>query len=177
MISQRLFLAGSLPLLCLLAGCVPEYDNSDLRAYMDEVYQRPKGKIEPIPQELVYEPFTYRAADKRSPFQPPVKIDLNDKVSGRQDIRPDETRVKQFLEGFNLDSFTMVGTLNRNGQNYALIRVADSGVHRVKVGDYLGTDYGRITEIKPAQINLVEVVKSGDTGWLERPRTILLHEG
>ncbi|MDM1695896.1 pilus assembly protein PilP [Thiopseudomonas alkaliphila] len=169
-------LASTIPLLLMLAGCAPEYDNSDLRAYMDEVYQRPKGKIEPIPQEVVYEPFTYVASNKRSPFQPPIKITMNDKVSGRQDIHPDETRVKQFLEGFNMDSFTMVGTLNRDGQNYALIKAAESGVHRVKVGDYLGANHGRITEIKPAQINVIEIVESGDGGWLERPRTILLQE-
>ena len=174
--SKRILALSALPLMLGVAGCTPEYDNSDLRAYMDEVYARPKGKIEPIPQEVIYEPFHYMTSNKRSPFQPPVKIDLNDVNNGRQDIKPDETRPKQFLEGFNIASFSMVGTLNRSGDNYALIKAADGGVHRVKIGDYLGTDYGRITEIKPAQIKVVEIVKGAGGGWLERPRNILLQE-
>ncbi|WP_223123281.1 pilus assembly protein PilP [Pseudomonas alcaligenes] len=150
-------------------------DFSDLQAYMDEVRARPKGSIEPLPKFQPYEAFTYSAAALRSPFQPPVKIDIARQQKGSKDIKPDETRVRQFLEGFNIETFEMVGTLANDGSVFGLVRGA-GGVHRVKIGDYLGRNYGRIVAIDEAKIEVVEIVPDGEGGWLERPRSITLKE-
>lgn len=157
-----------------LLGC-SDSSFSDLQVYMDEVRAQPRGRIEPMPKEIVYEPFTYRASSLRSPFQPPVKLDMARKERGRTDIKPDETRVKEFLEGFNIESFVMVGTLGNKGGNFALIRGGD-GVHRVRVGDYLGRNHGRVVAVKPDVVEVIELVPDGDGGWLERPRSLLLQE-
>lgn len=158
-----------------IAGCDSSSGFADLQAYMDEVRARPKGAIEPMPQEVVYEPFTYMAAALRSPFQPPVKIELSSREQGSKDIKPDETRVRQFLEGFNIDSFVMVGTLANDAGTYALIR-GGNGVHRVRIGDYLGGNHGRVVAITGTGIEVIEIVSDGDGGWLERPRTLALQE-
>ena len=142
---------------------------------MDQVRAQPKGAIEPMPKEVVYEPFTYVAAALRSPFQPPVKIELTSSARGTKDIKPDETRVKQFLEGFSVESFIMVGTLSNKAGTYALLRGAD-GVHRVRVGDYIGGNHGRVVAITASIIEVIEIVSDGDGGWLERPRTLALQE-
>lgn len=157
-----------------LLGC-SDSSFSDLQVYMDEVRAQPRGRIEPMPKEIVYEPFTYQASSLRSPFQPPVKLDMARKERGRTDIKPDETRVKEFLEGFNIESFVMVGTLGNKGGNFALIRGGD-GVHRVRVGDYLGRNHGRVVAVKPDVVEVIELVPDGDGGWLERPRSLLLQE-
>ncbi|HAW24859.1 MAG TPA: pilus assembly protein PilP, partial [Pseudomonas sp.] len=127
------------------------------------------------PAFLPYEAFTYSAASLRHPFQPPMKIDLTQRQKGTKDIRPDETRVKQFLEEFNIENFVMVGTLAKGEGNYALIKGGD-GVHRVKVGDYLGRNHGRIVEISEAEVDVLEIVPDGEGGWLERPRSLTLKE-
>lgn len=158
----------------VISGCV-DGDFSDLQAYMDDVRNRPKGAIEPLPKFQPYEAFTYGAAALRSPFQPPVKIDVASKKKGSKDIKPDETRVKQFLEGFNIEVFEMVGTLARDGGVYGLVRGA-GGVHRVRAGDYLGRNHGRVTMIDEARIDVVEIVPDGEGGWLERPRSLTLKE-
>jgi type IV pilus assembly protein PilP len=162
-------------LLAGLSGCGGGDDVSDLQGYMDEVRTRPKGNIEPLPQFQPYEPFAYGAADMRSPFQPPIKVDLTAKQRGSKNIKPDETRPKQFLEGFNIETFQMVGTLSNASGRYALIKGA-GGVHRVKVGDYLGRNDGRIISITESQIDVIEIVPDGEGGWLERPRTLSLIE-
>ncbi|MEL7560447.1 type 4a pilus biogenesis lipoprotein PilP [Stutzerimonas chloritidismutans] len=159
----------------VLTGCGVSGDFDDLRSYMDEVRAKPKGSIEPLPAFLPYEAFTYSAASLRHPFQPPMKIDLTQRQKGTKDIRPDETRVKQFLEEFNIENFVMVGTLARGEGNYALIKGGD-GVHRVKVGDYLGRNHGRIVEISEAEVDVLEIVPDGEGGWLERPRSLTLKE-
>jgi type IV pilus assembly protein PilP len=158
-----------------LAGCGVSNDFSDLQSYMDEVRARPKGSIEPLPKFQPYEAFTYSAAAMRSPFQPPVKIDLARQQKGSKDIKPDEARVKQFLEGFNIETFEMVGTLSNEGGMFALIRGA-GGVHRIKVGDYLGRNNGRIVAINASAIEVLEIVPDGEGGWLERPRSLALKE-
>jgi type IV pilus assembly protein PilP len=159
----------------LLAGCGAGGDFSDLRAYMDEVRAKPKGSIEPLPTFQPYESFTYRAASLRSPFQPPVKIDVVTRQKGAPEIKPDESRVKQFLEGFNIETFEMVGTLRNDRELYALVNGA-GGVHRVKVGDYLGRNHGKILVIDDAKIDVMEIVPDGEGGWLERPRSLSLKE-
>ncbi|TYP66760.1 type 4a pilus biogenesis lipoprotein PilP [Stutzerimonas stutzeri] len=159
----------------VLTGCGVSGDFDDLRSYMDEVRAKPKGSIEPLPAFLPYEAFTYSAASLRHPFQPPMKIDLTQRQKGTKDIRPDETRVKQFLEEFNIENFVMVGTLAKGEGNYALIKGGD-GVHRVKVGDYLGRNHGRIVEISEAEVDVLEIVPDGEGGWLERPRSLTLKE-
>lgn len=170
---SRLFWA----VICLssLVGCVGGDDFSDLRAYMDEVRARPKGTIEPLPKFHPYEAFTYSASALRSPFQPPIKVDLSARSKGAKDVKPDESRVRQFLEGFNIEIFEMVGTLSRDEGVFGLVRGA-GGVHRVKVGDYLGRNHGRVVTIDESKIEVVEIVPDGSGGWLERPRTIILKE-
>lgn len=159
----------------VLAGC-GDGSFTDLQEYMDEVRSRPRGKIEPMPKEVVYEPFTYRATGLRSPFQPPLKLEQARQERGNTGVKPDETRVQEFLEGFNLESFVMVGTLaNHKEGAYALVRGGD-GVHRVKVGDYMGRNHGRIISITADAIELVEIVPDGEGGWLEQPHTLPLQE-
>lgn len=158
-----------------LSGCNVGNEFQDLQTYMDEVRAQPKGTIEPLPEFQPYEAFTYSAAAMRSPFQPPVKIDLATQQRGSKDIRPDEKRVRQYLEGFNIEVFEMVGTLSNGEGVQALMRGAGA-VHRVKVGDYLGRNHGRIVKINEASIDVVEIVPDGEGGWLERPRSLTLKE-
>lgn len=161
--------------LGLLSGCDSGGGFADLQAYMDEVRNRPKGSIEPLPQFQPYESFTYMAASMRSPFQPPVKVDMTNRPKGSQDVKPDETRVRQYLEDFNIEIFEMVGTIANDGGVFALVSGA-GGVHRVKVGDYLGRNHGRIQSIAESSVEVIEIVPDGEGGWLERPRSILLKE-
>lgn len=158
-----------------LVGCDSASDFADLQLFMDDVKARPKGAIEPLPKFQPYEAFTYNAAALRSPFQPPIKIDLVQREKGSKEIKPDEARVKQFLEGFNIETFEMVGTLRNEAGAYALVKGA-GGVHRVRAGDYLGRNHGKIMMIDDSKIEVMEIVPDGEGGWLERPRTLPLKE-
>lgn len=158
-----------------VSGCDSHGDFSDLQAYMDEVRARPKGEIEPLPTFQPYESFTYSAAALRSPFQPPVKLEMADRQKGSKDVKPDEARTKQFLEGFNIETFVMVGTLANDSGAFALVSGA-GGVHRVRVGDYLGRNHGRILAIDESRVDVMEIVPDGEGGWLERPRSLSLKE-
>ncbi|WP_192563215.1 pilus assembly protein PilP [Pseudomonas gozinkensis] len=161
-------------LLLVLSGCGGD-DFSDLDAYMNEVRLRPPGKIEPTPTFRSYPTFTYSAANLRSPFSRQLRVDLAGQKHGSRDVKPDPNRVKQYLEGFNIEQFEMVGTIANASGSFALLRGA-GGVHRLKVGDYLGRNDGRIIAISASQVDVVEIVPDGQGAWLERPRTIPLKE-
>ena len=161
-------------LLLMLGGCGGD-DFSDLDAYMNEERLRPPGKIEPTPTFRSYPTFTYSAANLRSPFSRQLRVDLAGQKHGSRDVKPDPDRVKQYLEGFNIEQFEMVGTIANASGSFALLRGA-GGVHRLKVGDYLGRNDGRIVAISASQVDVVEIVPDGQGAWLERPRTIPLKE-
>ncbi len=106
----------------LLAAC--SGDNSDLRAYIDEVKSRTSTVVEPIPQIRQYEPFEYLPEDRRDPFTPQVQ-EAPSGPSPENTIRPDANRNREALEEFPLDSLRMVGTLTTARATYALIRAPD----------------------------------------------------
>ncbi|MGU9851522.1 pilus assembly protein PilP [Pseudomonas koreensis] len=162
-------------LLLGLGGCFGGDDFSDLDTYMNEVRLRPAGRIEPTPTFRSYPTFTYSAANLRSPFSRQVRVDLAGQQRGSRNVKPDPNRVKQYLEGFNIEQFEMVGTISNASGSFALLRGAGA-VHRLKVGDYLGRNDGRIVAISATQVDVVEIVPDGEGAWLERPRTIPLKE-
>ncbi|MBD9588777.1 pilus assembly protein PilP [Pseudomonas sp. PDM03] len=162
-------------MLAALAGCGGSNDFSDLDAYMNEMRLRVPGRIEPTPTFRSYPTFTYSAANLRSPFSRQLRVDLAGQKHGARNVKPDPSRVKQYLEGFNIEQFEMVGTISNAAGSFALLRGA-GGVHRLKVGDYLGRNDGRIVAISGSQVDVVEIVPDGEGAWLERPRTIPLKE-
>ncbi|MFO6379570.1 type 4a pilus biogenesis lipoprotein PilP, partial [Pseudomonas aeruginosa] len=58
---------------------------------------------------------------------------------------------------------------------FALVKGA-GGVHRVRVGDYLGRNDGKVVGISEGKIDVIEIVPDGEGNWLERPRSLTLKE-
>ena len=142
---------------------------------MAEKRTAPGGVIEPIPTFEPYEAFAYSAATLRSPFDRPIDVRQLAALSATAALRPDPDRPRGYLERFTLDSLVMVGSLERNGQNWTLIKDPEGGIHRVQMGDFLGRDHGRIISMGAAFIAVIEIVSDGtEDGWVERPRTIEL---
>jgi len=93
------------------------------------------------------------------------------------DVEPDLDRPKEVLENFDLKSLGMVGTLQGvDGNLFALIRDNEGGIHRVRTGNYMGQNYGRVVGVSDTRIELVEIVPNGRGGWVERPRSLSLDE-
>lgn len=166
---------GLILLLSLFLGACGGGDFADIETYMSEVDARPKGAIEPLPPFEQVQPFAYSASAKRQPFEPPVLVRAVERKDGVK-VKPNLDRVKQYLEQFPISELAMVGTLSQQSL-FALIRDPEGGVHKVQVGDYVGTDHGRITSIEEVEIQLMEIVSDGTGGWVERARTVALGGG
>jgi type IV pilus assembly protein PilP len=161
-------------LMALLSGCSGNSDMQDLRAFMDEVAAAPHGRIAPLPEFKPYEPFKYGAANLRSPFQAPIVIPERANEPAPGSIQPPSNHAKSYLEGFNLASLQLVGSLKLKGQYYGLIRDEDGTIHQVGVDQYIGSQWGKIEKIEEDRLEIVEIVSNGGGGWLLRPRTIEL---
>lgn len=160
-------------ILLALTAC-SSGDFSDIDQFMAKTKAKPAGQIKPIPPFKTYKAFSYGATGFRSPFEKPVEVSEITRLQTATNVRPDKNRTKEFLEQFSLDSLGMVGTLEQEATLWALMLDKDGGVHRVKNGNYIGRNHGRIIETTETYIAVVEIVPNGVDGWVERPRTIKL---
>lgn len=164
-------------LMSLLAGCGND-DFSDLNRYIAEVKHRPKETIKPLPEIKIIEPFMFKPDNLRDPFKPleqPEQAQGMD-VSSDSGIKPDTARRKEELEAFPLDGLRMVGTVNIKSTQWGLVKASDSTIYRVKVGNYMGKNYGKIIRIVSDKIELMEIVSDKPGTWREQPTSITLTE-
>ena len=84
-------------------------------------------------------------------------------------------RRKEPLEAYPLDSMSMVGSVAKQGRPYALLRV-DNLLYQVKVGDYLGQNYGKITKITETDVSAERIVQDAAGEWIERSSALQLQE-
>jgi type IV pilus assembly protein PilP len=166
---NSLLLVGVLCLaMSALTGCSSKDDELD--RFIADTMKEPGGRVEPLPELKPYETYAYESSNARSPFMP------GGSGSGTAaGLRPDIRRNREFLEQFSLDTLRMVGTLRMSDRTYGLIKTKDGLVHRVLPGNYLGQADGRVTEISPSKISVVEIVPDGLGGYMERPASLALN--
>jgi type IV pilus assembly protein PilP len=153
----------------LLAGCNRGVTSDpNLEAYVAQIKAKPAPQLDSVPTMQKFETFLYNDQGLRDPFAPPVDQKTN---SGP---RPDPTRPKQPLEAYPLDGLVMNGTLGGGSGIVGLVMSPDKVTHRVMVGNYLGQNDGRVTQVTETKISITELVPDGAGGWIERPASIAL---
>lgn len=160
-------------LVLVLAGCGSE-QYQDLKDELRNLTKDLRGNIKPLPVVKPYEPVPYSAADQTDPFNS-SRIEVAVKTGGGGKLKPDQGRPKEPLESFPLESLKMVGTLEQQKQTFALVR-ADASLYRVKVGAYMGQNFGVITEINENEIKLRELVQDAGGDWTERVSSLQLQQ-
>ncbi len=172
--NRALIMVATLSTLAL-AGCSGD-EHSDLKEELNRMTKDLRAKIDPLPVVKPYEPVPYTAFDMADPFGP-AKIELVTKNagSGGGGPKPDLSRPKEPLESFPLESLKMVGVWKKGKDSFALVR-ADATVYPVKVGNYLGQNFGLVIGVGEQQIELRELVQDSGGDWTERKTTLLLQE-
>jgi len=150
-----------------LSACSSKDD--ELEQFISDTKKEPGGRVEPLPELKPYESYAYESANMRSPFMP------GGSGGTAAGLRPDSRRNREFLEQFSLDTLRMVGTLRLADRTYGLIKTKDGLVHRVLPGNYMGQADGRVTDVSPSKISVVEIVPDGLGGYMERPASLALN--
>lgn len=90
-------------------------------------------------------------------------------------VQPNLDRPRELLEAYSLESIKMVGTINKDGL-WALMEAPDDVVHRITVGNYMGTNHGQVIGVSDQRIDLIEIVPDGLGGWEKRESFLTLAE-
>jgi type IV pilus assembly protein PilP len=169
---ENIFIKSCALVVCALyAGLVAcSSADNDLARFIEDTKKEPGGRVEPLPEVKPYETFIYSASAMRSPFAP------GGSGGSAAGLRPDSKRNREFLEQFSLDTLKMVGTLKLSGQMFGLVQTKDGLVHRVVPGDHMGQADGKVTDITPSKISVLEIVPDGLGGYMERRASLGLNE-
>lgn len=160
-------------LIVLLGGC-SEQNMGDLQNYVSDVKAR-RGKIEPLPEFKPVEQFTYKSDDMKDPFTTWKSEVLPVGANKSGELMPDAQRPKEELESYPLDTLRMVGVLEIKGVRWGLVKASDGIVYRVKTGNYMGQNFGKITAIDDERIALTEIVPNGLGGWERREASLTMN--
>lgn len=163
--------------LPLILGACTSDGLEDLRDFTKNAHADRKPRIEPLPEIKPQAVFAYSPEALPDPFAVqnirPARAKATAGVGGRG---PDTNRRKEPLEEFPLDALKMVGTLTRGKQVWAVIQAPDGTVHRTKVGDHLGQNFGLVTKVTDEKVDLLELVQSSAGDWIEREANMALVE-
>jgi type IV pilus assembly protein PilP len=168
-----------LTLLCLAAiGCA-DSEQEDLQKWMSEQRAAIKPRVEAISAPKPYTPKPYTQEALTEPFSnqklaQALKRDASQATANVGLVTPELSRRKEALEAYPLDAMAMVGSLLQ-AQPTALVQV-EKLLYQVKVGSYLGQNYGKVTKITESEVALREIVQDSAGEWIERQASLLLQE-
>lgn len=178
---KRIFtLVSSIGLVVLTFSGCSFSEQDELRNWMQSERSRIEPQVESIPEPSRFEPRPYGGESELDPFSEEklAKVLRSTSASPAEPsalIAPELNRRKQPLEAYPLDVMSMVGTLNRQGQRVALIKV-DELLYQVRSGQYIGQNYGKITKVTELEVVLREIVQDATGEWIERPAALQLQE-
>lgn len=173
--------AAAIALVCaasFLSACGSS--DQELQSWMTEQRNNSRSRVDRLPEPTKFSPQPYTQEGSVEPFSnqklaQALKRDSSQATVNTALIAPELARRKEPLEASPLDAVAMVGSLIKVGQPVALVRV-DNLLYQVRVGNYLGQNYGRITKVTETGLSLREIVQDAAGEWIERTATLQLQE-
>lgn len=155
----------------MLVGCSGG-EGDDLDQFMRDSAKELKPKIKPLPEVKPYLALQYNSDGiLTDPFR------SRKAVSKSGVLQPNLNRPKEPMEAYPLESLKYVGLLSKNKLTYALLKTPDNVVQQVKVGNYVGQNFGRVMLINDSEVVLKEIVQDDLSGdWIEQTSNIALQE-
>ena len=156
----------------LLAGCAGGSED-DLQTWMNEQAKTMRGSVQTLPELKPFPVVAYAGTQGDDPFRS-ARMEPERRASAGA-LRPDMDRRREPLESYPLESVQMVGILMQGRNTHALIK-ANNALHQVKVGNYMGQNFGVVTQITENQVTLRELVEDVYGDWVERITPLTLQE-
>ncbi|MFA7349137.1 MAG: pilus assembly protein PilP [Methylotenera sp.] len=147
-------------------------DGDDLDQYMRDAAKDVVPRIKPLPEVKPYLALQYNADGLLiDPFR------ARKAISKTSVLQPNLNRPKEPMEAYPLESLKYVGLLSKSKLIYALLKTPDNAVQQVKLGNYVGQNFGRVTQVTDSEVVLKEIVQDDLSGdWVERTSTLALQE-
>jgi len=170
LISTALLLA----VVALLSGCS---EDAEIREWMAQTKKQTSVMVPKISEPKIFTPVSYARKDSVDPFNSAKLSAAIAKLRAQsgKGISPDMERRREPLEQYPLDTVKMVGVLQKPGLTYAILQV-DKAIFQAKVGNYLGQNFGMITDVTETGVDLKEIVQDASGEWVERKARLELQE-
>lgn len=149
---------------------------ADLELFNQQVRARQQPELEDLPNFRTVESFEYGASSIGSPFSEQNVVPIRQPSLEIDPVLPDQGRLRQALEQFSIDLLKMVGTIKRDTQLNAIVIAPDDTVHRVTIGDYMGTNLGEIIQVSEGEIVLEETIRTQKGHWEKREVSLALSD-
>lgn len=170
-----------IPVIVLgLSGCGSD-EPEDVREWMRTNSANLKGKIPDLPQIKPLPAVAYEPGDLASPFVPEKLVGAELKALSKNfdsDHRLKQSNPDAYpLARVPLENIRMIGTLTVGKDTVAVVTSDRDAPRRIKIGDYVGQNFGRVTAIHPAsdqgegEIEITEMVLEKGS-WVERANRI-----
>jgi type IV pilus assembly protein PilP len=178
MSGRRLLAAAGAATLVLLSGCGLS-DESEVRQWMADQRAAMKPTAQKVEEPKEFAPYAYEPHGQVDPFDPQkilmVVARQREERGSASAIKPDLERRREVLEGFPLDQIRMVGMMRQGGNNVALLET-NGATHMVRIGNYVGQNFGLVTRISETEVVLKEIYQDAAGEWVERPQKLELQE-
>lgn len=162
---------------CLLSACGEEH--GDLQEWMNSVGNERRGKIDPLPPIKAYLPTSYKAASQMDPFD---NAKLEPETKNMYGVGPgapnfDEREARNnIMERYPLEAMRMIGYLKIENQPMAVVFV-DRITKQVKVGDWIGLDFGKVLKVTDQEVELEETIQDSNGDWNTRTNSLQMQAG
>ena len=158
-------------ILPLLAGCGAE-QHQDIREWMREEAKGMRGKVAPLPEIAAFPVVAYETETLTPPFAS-GKIVTLEAVADKS--APDRSRPQQPLEIFPIEDLKVMGIVMAGPVPYALIQTPPPNKPKhVRVGEYMGRSFGRITQISRDSVTVLETVKDANGAWVAQEKVLMV---
>ncbi len=163
-----------------LSGCFGD-DQQDIKEWMRDQRNATKPSVQPVPEPKKFVPTPYQNDVTIEPFSnqklaQALKRESSQATANAALVAPELSRRKEVLEGYPLDAIAMVGSLIPKGSPVALVKV-DKLLYKVRVGEYMGQNYGKVIKLSETELTLREIVQDAAGEWIERQANLQLQEG
>lgn len=170
---------AALPVLLVVASCGTSQQD-ELQDWMQQQRQVIRPRVTPIPEPKKFTPQPYTQGNAFDPFSnqkltQALRREATQPSASTALVLPELSRRKEPLESYPLDTVVMVGSLARQGQPVALLRV-DNLLYQVRLGNYVGQNYGKVIKVDETELVLREIVQDAAGEWIERTATLRLQE-
>lgn len=163
------------------------------QAFLNDTKQNVRAtpvKMEPLPEEKLYEPYKYEAAESPFDLKPFATENRTNNQPTDTEAKPKQEECAEcligapkahepyFLENYDLSQLAMVGTIQderKKGELIALIKTP-VGTYPLKKGEYIGKNNGLVNTISQTQITITEKHRLPGGNWSDAGQVLKLFD-
>ncbi|HHF2916086.1 TPA: pilus assembly protein PilP [Vibrio diabolicus] len=151
----------------LLLGC--QANDESLTDFIRGVESQARRDVERLKPADKYVAVTYAPEVQRAPFELPKEATIATQPVARKDCwQPPSRRRTGKLEKFPLSQLRLKGVMGMGNTVSGLVQAPNGTVYKVKPGQYLGRNNGKVTHVSHSYLLINETLPDGLGCWQKR---------